>query len=215
MGSIIISGMMWISRSSGVKPLSDYTLRVYFDDEDHTYELPLPVLERRKLSIYESYNGGPFTPNEGARDGDVYTYSVNLVNKSHQYTSPNLNEYLRDQHIRPVYDGGPTLSFDAAGGTIGRRAISSRDARWPVILDYVSEEPVYEGHIFLGWCTDPDDPEGSITTSIATSGSEHKAVYAAWKELKDISIQPIAASLSITDIPERLILRRSKWSLTA
>lgn len=173
------------------KPLSDYTLRVYFDAEDHTYELPLPVMERRKLSIYESYNGGPFTPNEGARDGDVYTYSVNLVNKSHQYTQPNLNEYLRDQHIRPVYDGGPTLSFDAAGGTIGGQEKKYFEVTTPNstinLTDYVSEEPVYEGHIFLGWCTDPDDPEGSITTSIATSGTEHKAVYAAWKELKDIS----------------------------
>ena len=172
-------------------PLSNYTLRIPVDMNEHTYEFPLPVLATRRFDKYESYNGGPFMPDEGQRNGNVVTYTVNLMSKSHNYNSPNLQEYLRDQGIWPVFDGGPTLFFDANGGTIDGQSMKYFEVRernsTVVLSDYVPNEPVLENHIFLGWCTDPEKPEETIVTSLPSSGNQHIDVYAAWKEYIDIS----------------------------
>lgn len=180
------------------KPLSEYTLRMYVDAEDHTYEFPLAVMERRRFSIYESHIGGPFSPNDGGeRNGDVYTYTFNLVARSRRDNQPNIEEYLRDQHLWPVYDGGPTISFDAQGGTInGKEKVYFELGNWEDgranLSDYVPDEPEYEGHVFLGWCTDPDNPEGSIITSVENKGTSHINVFAAWKEYTDITHASVA-----------------------
>ena len=178
------------------KPLSDYSFRLYVDAEDHTFEFPIPIMERRRFHIYESYSNGVFLPNQGQRDGDVYTYTYNLEAATHMERQARIEAYLCDQHIRPVFDGGRTISFDANGGLIGGREKIYFEVDQPdsnvTLTDYVSEEPVYENHVFLGWCTDPENPEGSIVTSAVSERNTHINVYAAWKEILDISRASVA-----------------------
>lgn len=172
-------------------PLSNYTLQVPIDMNEHTFEFPLPVLESHKFDMYETYIGGDFEPNHGQRGEGVYTYTINLFKNSHQYTSPKLSNYLRDQCIQPVFDYGPTLYFDANGGTIDGQPMKYFEVREKnstvVLSDYVANEPILENHVFLGWCTDPEKPEETIVTSLPSSGNQHIDVYAAWKEYIDIS----------------------------
>ncbi|MDO4805053.1 MAG: RICIN domain-containing protein [Lachnospiraceae bacterium] len=196
-------------------PMSNYDLRYYVDGKDHTYVLPIPKAESYRFEFYENYEGGDFRPDEsGSIEGDVFTYTFNFETRSHEFGQPNIGDYLRNQYLRPVLRPWPTLTFDAHGGTIdgeatkfiefpdwGARLYKSTFEGYEFLYNeglttkcVQINDPVREGYIFLGWCRNPDDPEGTLIVELwpGSGDTRHQVVYAAWKEKTDISNAAIA-----------------------
>ena len=184
------------------------------DGETRTYDFPVPVIKGMIVEYLNFYPGGdPFGSDrmsigDKREEGDMFTitrdetgyhYTVNAVNC---FLMDHFGivgyRWLHDQQVSYSTGSGYTVGFNGNGGTIGGKTYVVKEAetrsesgfRSGFLLDISTVQAEWEGHTFLGWGTDKDNPRGTLITDTDPEKSSswrcntdienHTELYAAW-----------------------------------
>lgn len=166
-----------------------YADRIYIDKEDHTYQMPRPILKGCLFNGWDNRDDwqwgwlashGYTSTQEDTRLGsvsrlteDAYTHTMNFVTMLHKIEESTFSA-LRDvtlsaKFIEAGVGGSPsclTVGFDPKGGTInGQKHLICETCAldgYDFALDIGKFKPVRDGYTFKGWCTDPKDEAGTL-----------------------------------------------------
>ncbi len=178
-----------------------------------TYKLPNPMRKGYEFGYwmvkdYGSWYWGALASSDDREEEDIKgcysstmnndgTTSVTLdVIKATEEYEEYIIEGLKDITFVPFFlppvleKDCLTLGFDPQGGTINGEKYylceTKGEAR-KFSVDIGTIVPVRKGYIFAGWCTDPEDPDGTLIKNTDPKESEkwrqkgHTELYAVWK----------------------------------
>ena len=193
-------------------PLSSFPDTFYLDGKDHTYVFPNPMKEGlaffywqpdrdHYFSWFKGYMDREHPINNtgvtGVWEGNTYKLTVNAA-KFFNANAEDLFGFFQDFVFEVGFEKAGdnacyTLAFDPNGGTINGRDsyfCEAVDANYQFAFDVSTVVPVWEGHEFMGWCTDPGKAAATLITDPTPANAwewykqGHTQLYAVWDSLE-------------------------------
>ncbi|MBR2697889.1 MAG: hypothetical protein IKE76_04785 [Clostridia bacterium] len=189
-----------------------FPIKIYIDNQTHTYKLPNPIRKGNLFYMWDDdgqwiWGNNPNTSApEQERDKNDYLATIAGGVTTIQFNTVKAIEdrgefQCRDVALTPSFDTKPrygvypdtlTIGFDPQGGTINGKdyyfceGYRAETGNRTLCVDVGAFVPEYSGKTFKGWCTDPNDPEGTLIRDTAPENSAswrkngHMDVYAVW-----------------------------------
>ena len=187
----------------------DYTQlpdKIYVDGKNHTYIFPKPILKGHTFFNFTYENSdylwlfrlaarNSTSVSDTGYMSTWYDDRIELVANAQEYFETITSAWGKDIILSPDYSQSNsyccTVEFFGNGGTVNGKSsylCETLNPKGAYFLDLATVVPKRNGYAFKGWCTNLNDPEGTLITDTSVGNYNswrnvpHTDLYAVWSD---------------------------------